>query len=124
MDLSTLEAKQRRISLRHPATSEPIGLHLTLRPLDSPEVEKVRRRNINKRLAARNQRLTAEQIEANAKDLLVAAVAGWEWDEEATFEGEQLKFNEDNVRKVLSVRPLREQVDEELGDDAAFFTES
>lgn len=121
MDLSTIETRERRVSLTHPATGEPLGLHVTLRPTDHEEVEKVRRRNLNKRLASRNSRITAEQAEAQAKDVLIAAVADWEWDEGASFNGEQLECTEENVRKVLSVKPIRDQIDQELGDEAAFF---
>lgn len=122
MDISSITATERTFEARHPSTQEPIGLRITLRPMSSPEVEKVRRKNANQRLSGRNQKVTAEQLEANATELLVAAVVNWEWDEGTTMEGEQPECTEQNVRKVLnSQKWIRDQVDQELADDAAFF---
>jgi len=125
MDLSTTVATDRDYDVLHPATSEPIGLKLTLRPDSAEEIKKAERRWLTQGL--RGRRLTAEQLEARGTDILVATIAGWEWGkgpdgEPLTFEGAVPEFTEANVRKVLKALPwVKKQVDNEAGYDSAFF---
>jgi hypothetical protein len=123
MDLSKIEGRERLFSLRHPATGEQLGLNIMIRPNDSDEVEKVKRRNLNRRLSGRKQRVTADQLESDAIDILVAAVASWEWAEGAEFDGEQMECTGDNIRRLLKINAFYKQIDSEFNDEAAFFQE-
>lgn len=121
MDISTIVAAERAVDIKHPANGEPIGLRITLRPDTDPAVVAARRRFLNERLARRGK-ITAEKLEQQQNVVIAAAVAGWEWKGELTFEGSKPEFSETNLLKVLKKLPwVREQIDEELGDAAAFF---
>lgn len=125
MDISSIVASARTVDIVHPATSEPIGLKITLLPESDSRVQDARRKWINERLHTRNAKFTAEKVEERTLSLIVAAVSGWDWSGEANFNGEQLTFSEPNLRKVLKALPwIREQIDSELGDNAAFFRNS
>lgn len=121
MDIFSIKPSTATVDIRHPATQEPIGLTIRLLPMSDKAVKAVQRRNANELYRARGMKITAEKAEANRLDILVAAVEGWEWSGDASFNGEKLECTPENVRKVLKVDWLREQVDEALGDDASFF---
>ena len=121
MDISSITAAERVVGLKHPGTAEPIGLKVTLLPDSDPKVKAARRKFINERLQ-RGMKVTAEKLEAQQLSIIEAAVAGWQWEGELTFHGEKPDFTEANLRKVLKDLPwVKSQLDEELGDDAAFF---
>lgn len=121
MDISSISAASSSVSIRHPSTAEPIGLTITLRPATSPEVKQVQRRITNDALKSRGK-VTAEKVEANRLDVLVAATEGWTWESDTTWDGEKPEANVENVRKVYKRAPwIKDQVDEALSDDAAFF---
>lgn len=124
MDIGDIQPKNRPVEILHPSTREPIGLTIVIRPLDDKRVEAVRRRNLT---AAMNQRTkpTAEQSDANAIALLVAATEELIWAPGVTFKGEVLDSSEASVKKLYLQAPwIKKQVDVELGDDAAFFETS
>lgn len=121
MDISTVEAGPREVQIINPKTYEPIGLTITVLPGSHPKVKDASRKLQNARLAQRNQKITAEQLEANGLTILLAHIESWKWDEGVTFGGEKLEFNEASVRKVLKKDWIRRQVDEAAGDEAAFF---
>ncbi len=124
MDISTLVAAPRVVDIKHPATGAPIGLKVTLRPDSAPEVLAEKRKLLNERLR-HDVKATAERLEENSLTLLGAAVAGWEWEGDLTFEGSKPDFTPANLRKVLvKLRWVREQLDDEFGEDAAFFESS
>lgn len=121
-DLSAITANKNVIQIRHPATAEPIGLTITLRPQDSAEVKSVTRKQLNENLRLRGKMPSAEKIEQNRLDLLAAAVESWEWSDGVTWGGAALECSQQNVRRVLSEAPwLKSQIDDALGDEAAFF---
>lgn len=121
MDISSIVATERSVHIKHPATGEPIGLVITLRPDTDPVVVEARRRFLNDRLAKRGK-ITAEKLEQQQNAVLIAAISGWTWEGDVTFEGAKPDFNPVNLAKVLKKLPwMREQIDEELGDNAAFF---
>ena len=123
MDISAIKPEGRTINITHPATGEPIGLSVTLRPQSAPEVEKVKRTLTNRRLQNRNFKPTAATIEADANELLIACVAAWEWKDKVSFHGEKPECTPDNVRKVLTELVwVRDQIDREAGDSESFFS--
>jgi hypothetical protein len=124
MDISTIVAEARTIEIKHPVTGEPIGLRVTLRPDSADEVQAVKRKLVNERLR-RDLKPSAERIEENGYLLLDASISGWEWDGDLTFEGSKPELSPKNLRKVLKrLTWMRDQIDTELGNDAAFFENS
>lgn len=124
MDISTIVAAPRTIDIKHPSTGEAIGLTVTLRPDSSDEVQAAKRKLINERLR-HDVKATAERMENNGYLLLEAAVCGWDWQGDLNFEGSKPELTPVNLRKVLKKLPwIRDQIDTELGNDAAFFENS
>lgn len=121
MDISSIKAATTQVEIRHPGTQELIGLNVWLKPMSDSAVKAVQRRFTNEALRHRGMKLTVEKADANRLDILVAAIDHWEWVGDAKFDGEQLDCTPENVRRVLKVDWLKDQIDEALGDDAAFF---
>ena len=122
MDLSAITPSTIKVEIKHPGTGAPTGLVIECASLESEPVKRVQRAITDKVLRSRNRKPTAEQIEENAVEVIAAAVVGWEWKDGATWEGgKKLDFSLANVRTVVSVPWLRQQLDEALGDEAAFF---
>ena len=125
MDITSIAASERPVEINHPGTGEPIGLTVTLRPESDPEVEAVRRKWLNEKLQRRSGRMTAERLEEVQITLITAAVTGWDWAGDLTFKDEKPEFTPANLRKVLRELPwVKAQLDEALGDEAAFFQNS
>lgn len=121
MDLSAIKTNIVPVSIKHPATLEPTGLVFHMRPMSHPEVKRVQRRITDENLRQRKLKITAAQLDSNRYDLIIAAIDKWEWNGDANFEGEKPKLTADTARKVLKADWIRDQIDEALGDDAAFF---
>lgn len=127
MDLSTLKPSNRTIQIVHPATGEPIGLSVTLVALSDERLKKVKRRiqDDRLRLDARGKHFKSDDVEENTYELLYNAMTGWEWHNDCNFKNEQPVFNKVNVEAVLKELPwVRDQIDEALGDEKAFFQTS
>jgi len=123
-DISSIVAAPRVVDIKHPATGEPIGLKVTLLPVSDSKVQSAQRRLINDRLQ-RHDKPTAEKMEQNKLALLEAAVSDWTWEGDLTFEGGKPEFTPSDLRKVLKKLPwVRDQIDIELGNEAAFFEAS
>ena len=118
------------ITIRHPKTNLPLGITITVCGTDSETYKKIQRKQLNRRLElsqrSRNKQLamTAEEIEAESMDVIVACTRSW-----ATGERPEIEFNTDewlpctpeNVRRVYEALPwMKEQVDQEIGDRANF----
>lgn len=120
-DISTIIANERTIDILHPATKEPIGLTIKLRPESHPAVREAVRKTMNDRLSGRGK-ITAERLEANRLEIIIAAVGGWAWQGDTNFEGSKPEFAEPNVRKVLKhLAWIKEQVDQALAETDEFF---
>lgn len=121
MDLTQIAAQTTDVEIKHPATFEPIGLLVKLRPMSSPEVRAVQRRITNENLRSRQAKLTAEKLDASRNQLLEAAVADWKWSGTANLNGETPKCTVDAVRELLKIDWIRDQLDTALGDESLFF---
>lgn len=122
MDISSITSVTNEIQITHPVTAEPIGLTIRLLALSSPQVRAVERKFTNENLRSRGKVLTAEKLDANRMDVLVAATEGWEWAGDLTWHGEKPEATPAAIRKVYSEAPwIRSQVDAALSDEAAFF---
>lgn len=109
----------------HPATNQPLlddednPVTITLAGIDSDVFRKAQRAATNRRLAMKGRtKITADELETDALETLVACTLGWSG---IGMNGEALECNHANIRKVYTeFRWLREQVDEFVGDRAAF----
>lgn len=121
MDISSIVAAERAVDIKHPVNAEPIGLRITLRPDSDPAVVAARRKWLNERLQ-KGAKITAEKLEAQGLAVIVASISGWDWQGEATFEGQKPEFTASNAERLLKKLPwVKDQLDTELGDAAAFF---
>lgn len=118
------------LALTHPGRSDIIrnpdgspGLTLRLLGSDSDKYRKLRHKLQNKRLRGavrkgRGLEVTAEQLEEENLDLLVACTIGWDG---FVLHGQTLAFTADNVRMVFQKFPwVREQAAEFIEDRENF----
>ncbi len=127
MDISGIKSTARTIEIVHPATGEPLDISVTLVSYDDERMKRIKRNILDRRshLEQRGKHFKAEELEANRNQLLFAAMTGWEWRGEATFHGEKPEFVQKHVFAVLDELPwFRDQLDEAIGDEKAFFTPS
>lgn len=139
LDLSKGAEAGAAVELRHPVSREPLGVRVFVVGTDSETYRSQIRRQQNRRMEqARRSRgalnISAEELENDALDLLVACTKGWESDIEEHGEKKTvaaipfgseglLPCTPENVRRIYS-HPgfawLREQVDAEIGDRSNF----
>ena len=119
-----------RIELLHPTSGEKTGVFIKVLGKHSTLFRELVRERGNKRVkmesyaARRGKPLeprTAEQLEADAIELLTACTLGWDCGDESQqvipFNGEDLPFNVPNVKRVYTERIwVREQIDNAIGD--------
>jgi hypothetical protein len=118
------------INILHPRTNAPLGLSVVIFGRDSGRFKEIQRKQLNRRLERSNksrtkqQAPTAEEMESEALDLLVACTQSWSTGDRNQLElssDEWLDCTPDNVRLAYTRFPwLREQVDQEIGDRANF----
>lgn len=111
------------IELRHPVTNAPIGVFVSVVGKDSDTYRTFQRLKFNEYLRAEQQakmrgrqpnQKSAEDYEDDMLSLLVACTRGWRG---MVYEGEELAFTAENVRKVYQTQPwIRDQVNEAVGD--------
>lgn len=110
--------------LRDEKTKDPVTI--TLFGTDSKEYMKVTHSIQNRRLGKRlgkggRAKLTAEEFEVEALELLVASTKAWK---HIVVDGQELDCSEKNVRMVYQRFPwIREQVDEFIADRSNFLGE-
>lgn len=127
MDLSKLASDTQWIDIFVPGTGDKTGLRIEIHSRESDEIKRVQRGWQTKALRGGRNSLTAQQIEQQAIDILVAAVANWDWGDKANWDGKKLEYNPENVSKVFNDPRgafIRDQVDEAFGNDAGFFGQS
>ena len=101
-----------------PETGAGTGLFLDLRSTSSAEVKAVSRRHIDfiSSQQRSNKPVKVETLERQVIEKLVAAVASWRWEGDASFNGDKLDFTPENVRKVVEVDWIFDQVNKQVGD--------
>lgn len=118
------------IEIIHPKTNLPLGITIVVCGSDSETFKKMQRKQLNRRMerSARNRgrqlQLTAEELEAESLDLLVACTKSWNEKGRPELEfnpGELLPCTPENVRRLYEELPwLKEQIDQEIGDRSNF----
>ncbi len=117
-----------RVELLHPVTNTPLRdkdqntAYVEVLSHDSQKARQHQRDVANRRLRRGAGKITAEEIEAENVDLMVALTAGWYL---LDLEGNPLnvEFNEANARELYStreVRWIRDQVDEAAAERKNF----
>ena len=123
MDIASLKPSERIIEIKHPTTGDNVGIRVTLISLADEKAAKIKRQIQNKSLAlaSRNKRFTAEDIEENEKDLLLACVVGWDW-YGADVHGKIPEFTPSNIVNIFKEFPwIKSQIAEALDDEKGFF---
>lgn len=117
------------VTLLHPKTRQPLrdenGKEATISvvSLDSPDVQRVQKAALNKRLKMRGRvTLTADELEAERTETMVVATKSWHL---VSLEGKALDvpLTAENARVVYSDARfawIKEQVNEALDDRATF----
>lgn len=145
-DLSEIVPLERVVKIRHPKTGKDTGLTFSIVSLEDHKLKRIKREITDDRikLERANKSFTAKEIEDNRFRLIFAAITAWEWGkpiveeavfndkeelvspavygDQASFEGEQLPFNEQNVQRVFRKLPwIADQLENEISDTKAFF---
>jgi hypothetical protein len=117
------------VSIVNPKTRQPIRdaegkeSYISIVSLDSPEVQRVQKDTLNKRLKTRGRlTMSADELDAERANTLVAATKGWYL---VSLDGTPLNvpFSEATARALYSdprFAWIREQVNEALDDRATF----
>lgn len=134
MDLSTLDTKTAGekpalLTLQHPVKETPLvndddktPWQLQLISADSDEYNAVRRNVLTQRIRqsakTRKPTVTAEQVEADALDMLVACTKGWSG---LRLQGKPLEYTPEAARMLYTEYAwIREQADAFINDRANF----
>lgn len=132
MDIGNLGKPQDtgRLVLHHPNTDEVLyddednEMYIELYGQDSSKYKQITNAQQNRNLQKmqRNRRgMTAEQMDANAMELLVGCTASWN----IQLGGDKPECDEQTVKQVYTDYPwIREQVDSFVHDRSNFFTKS
>lgn len=110
------------VEIRHPVTNVPLGVTIRVLGRDSDTFKEHTRDLLNTRLrreamAAKRGKdadlRTVEVIETENMDLLVTCTLGWK---NVSYGGQELPFEEANVRKIYKEFPwIYDQVNEAIG---------
>lgn len=125
MDISAIQPNSRVVEIKHPGTGEGLKIFVTLVSQDDAQVRPVRRQ-LNDRVLQQRQRgkaVIASELEHNAVVLIRASIVEWDWSKsEMTWKGKKPDCNKETVTEVLTELVwFRDQLDEALSDDRAFF---
>lgn len=121
MDISEIKEIEQEVHILAPRTRVKTGLVFIVNSVQCDAVQEIVRKR-NDALLNR-QSVDAEEHSLN---ILVAAVVGWRWDGDATFEGAKLDYSVENVRRVLNSKAgktfIRSQLSSVIADTDRFFT--
>lgn len=94
-------------------------LTLTLLGADSAQYRKAQQKNLNRRLAKRSVKVTAEELDAEALDILAASTVAWSGFNDG--DGQPVPCNPANALVLYKTYPaIREQADRFISDRANF----
>lgn len=119
------DVDRKEIDIIHPTTKKKTGIKITVLSRDSDTYRDLQKAQANVRFKQFGKRttsasLTAEELEEESIQLLVACTVGWK---NMFYDGKSVEFNQDNVRMIYErVTTIREQVDEAIHDRSNFKT--
>lgn len=125
LELTELKPTERVIEIDHPGNAEPIGIRVNIISINDERMVRLKRKFTDERLLLerRGKSFKAEHIEENRNSLCFAAMTGWEWYGDITYQGSKPEFNRKSCDEVLTDFPwFRDQIEEAISDDKAFFT--
>lgn len=112
------------IEIIDPRTKQGTGIKITVLSRDSEKARTVTRSQLNRRFRTMGRgrnagpTLTAEELDMETLDLLVACTQNWQG---MLWGGKELECSAQNARMVYSRSPIiREQVDDAISDRALF----
>src|SRR5699024_10492716 len=121
MDITTLVSENRNVDIVHPATHEPVGLTITIRPPDSDEA-KTAWRSVRREFPGRNlDELSIDDEIEMCRSIGRNVIVDWAWHGDGSFGGEQPDCTKNAVYKVCGVREIGMQIVEALSEREAFF---
>jgi hypothetical protein len=126
LDLDSLIPKDTlEVDLLHPGDGTPLGATITLAGPSHPATLAIQRAQLDKRLkrgvGGMLDRTSAEALKKDGVEQLVARTLGWKG---ITRHGKELPFSAAAAAEVYAddgLAWIRKQLNEALGDDAAFF---
>lgn len=128
IDLEAACDKGAEFELVHPVTEAPLGVFISVLGKESEVFQSAIKDRINEGIRKSaimkpNNRAanikTIEASEAENVELLVQCTVGWR---NMVFEGQELSFSQENVRKIYKARPwVVKQVDAAVGNMELFF---
>lgn len=128
-DISAINVVERIIEMKFPNDKErDLGVRVTLKSINDPSMRGLKRKITNKRLDldAKGKHFKADDIEENRDEIVFATMTGWDWYGCKFIDGSNNPaFNRKNVMDLFEAKPwFRDQLDEALNDEAAFFAVS
>ena len=127
LDTSTLADSGVDMIVLHPTQKTPVmgddkkPITIRLLGMDSKKFTSVQRAKINQRLKDQQRRkvATAEQLDEDGLDIIVAATVGWS--QNFTIGAAKLEFSSANARRLYTEFPfIREMADEFIADRSNF----
>lgn len=120
MDLSNLKPSTSEVPILDPANGQPTGLVFEVVYVNDDRYE---RHSYERVVAESGENGVPSYATYKRKriDQVAGACVGWRWDGEASFRGEKLEFSTDNLREVLAVNEVRDQVEKALNNKKLFF---
>lgn len=128
MDLLSLKAEALLpLRLVHPSTEKYVGVTVNLRGPDSPELKAINKKHREQMLRSGRARPSAEKLDRNGEELLVAAIESWTFEEgddgeRANLGGMENPVCDDKNKLALVKSIFGKQIDDALGNEQAFIT--
>jgi hypothetical protein len=123
-NLATIVSQNSTLELLAPGSTKPLGLRVELLPPDHERLKEIGRqfRDKHRLLAQKGRPVTTADEIAISKTICITAAVGWEWYEDADWNGETPAFDRTIWKDMMERDWIRSQVDEHLGDTKNFFT--
>lgn len=108
------------VDIVHPKTGDRVGLKIWVAGPDSERQRRAKRSGVNERLQLRNQKVTAESLEAEAVKFLARATFKLEFDPGVNFQG-QTEWSVKTAEQLFTRLPFAfDQVNQVAGERANF----
>lgn len=120
-----------KVVITHPVTDvdlvHPDGtkVSITVYGSQSRQYKNAKTKALNNRMLKKNKLMTAEQVEANAAEMLASCTESFNNFDGCEFDGYDGEYTAENAKEIyLGVSWLKDQVDIAIADNAVFSTPS